>query len=625
MSTMLLCKTYRSCIEDLCTPMVPIFDALVEDFGISGTVALFDEIAFDIINGAVSTTLSQKIQYVLHDCDIATKLQVLRFGKRFTPETVTADQEKEAIGKFLMRNNRAKLFDRKGLPYWLERDLSYIASTYMPKTYSEKNTFDPYTDMPSGTTAEGCKTHFEKTVLYYAQHHDIHGLPVHYVPEKQESVLRAVPKNFKGPRIICEEPLWRQVKQTPVMNYFYRALASKKGKYHPYGRVDLEHQSRNQELARIGSENRSLATIDLEAASDSITWSVIMAITPKQLVNDVIDCLSTTVELPDGRCKTLYIACTMGARATVPMQTNVYWVIICEGAGICIACGVGTWDMLDWCSAYNDDIVVPTIWYDTIVELLELCGFTVNRQKSFSGDHPYRESCGHEYYDGARVDGIYWPRKQLYNTTQDVPSLVKLANRLYTIGAMKAYDDVARAADLLVMTKSNTSLCIPRIPVGSEEVGIWSDYVTFHSPVPANGGVIVDIIIDSTYHHKEFKFLDEDAYLPDEVVRDYEYTIAERSRFRPFTATHVFDEQDLRNVKMLFEHYRYERFLRLGPSYLDDVCELCHASTRDIHEGGTVNDGYIVHRVEFVSYLPLIPPTSTEEEEEEKEKRRARR
>jgi hypothetical protein len=55
---------------------------------------------------------------------------------------------------------------------------------------------------------------------------------------------------------------------------------------------------------------------------------------------------------------------------------------------------------------FGDDIVVLKEAYRETVRLLNLLGFQVNEQKSFS-EGPFRESCGGDYFNGHQVRGVY--------------------------------------------------------------------------------------------------------------------------------------------------------------------------------------------------------------------------
>jgi hypothetical protein len=60
-------------------------------------------------------------------------------------------------------------------------------------------------------------------------------------------------------------------------------------------------------------------------------------------------------------------------------------------------------------SVFGDDIIVDCRAYDLVVDMLNLMGFDVNRDKSFNQGF-FRESCGHDYFSGHNVRGVYLQR-----------------------------------------------------------------------------------------------------------------------------------------------------------------------------------------------------------------------
>lgn len=84
-----------------------------------------------------------------------------------------------------------------------------------------------------------------------------------------------VPKNYKTSRLIAPESLLRQAR---ARRYFQIA-----DRYLP-GSVSIHDQTQNQELARQGSIDGSLSTLDLSSASDSITRTLLCSIFPARFV-----------------------------------------------------------------------------------------------------------------------------------------------------------------------------------------------------------------------------------------------------------------------------------------------------------------------------------------------------
>jgi hypothetical protein len=57
-------------------------------------------------------------------------------------------------------------------------------------------------------------------------------------------------------------------------------------------------------------------------------------------------------------------------------------------------------------SVYGDDIIIPTGCSEAVIAFLRLCGFSINKEKSFTTGL-FRESCGGDFFDGVPVRGHY--------------------------------------------------------------------------------------------------------------------------------------------------------------------------------------------------------------------------
>lgn len=81
--------------------------------------------------------------------------------------------------------------------------------------------------------------------------------------------LRLVPKTALTKRTICMEPTALQYFQQAVRRSLYAFIAA-----NHRDKIDLKDQSRNARMAHDGSISGCYATIDLSAASDSVTWDL---------------------------------------------------------------------------------------------------------------------------------------------------------------------------------------------------------------------------------------------------------------------------------------------------------------------------------------------------------------
>lgn len=170
----------------------------------------------------------------------------------------------------------------------------------------------------------------------------------------------------------------------------------------------------NAWLARKGSRDGSIATIDLVSASDTISLRRLDDC-PSAVKHWIKSLRSPVTELPDGRVVTLNMISTMGNGFTFALQTIFFSCAVravYRSLGIPVKnrSNVASVDYYDrdtgnW-GVFGDDIVVVSEAYRPLCRLLHLLGFEVNHTKSFN-DGLFRESCGSDWLDGQFVRGIY--------------------------------------------------------------------------------------------------------------------------------------------------------------------------------------------------------------------------
>lgn len=235
-----------------------------------------------------------------------------------------------------------------------------------------------------------------------------------------------VPKSYKTFRTISMEPTTLQYFQQGVWKEINRVVSASS---YLQNRIGFNDQTRNQRLSKVGSVQRNYATIDLSAASDSVSYSLVRELfkdTP--LEQFILATRSTRTLLPDGRLIDLKKFAPMGSALCFPIETIIF-------ASICRLVTREHGLASDF-SVFGDDIIVPTQCAPDVMMILEELGFRVNRDKSFFRPECwFRESCGTEYCDGFDVTPMRISRK--YNhKQQDVQTtgLIDLANAAYGKG-----------------------------------------------------------------------------------------------------------------------------------------------------------------------------------------------
>lgn len=216
------------------------------------------------------------------------------------------------------------------------------------------------------------------------------------------------PKNAEISRTCCTEATANMLIQKAVGAFFEERTAGHFG-------ISLSEQpDLNRELACIGSKDgnwdspsgEDYCTIDSVSASDSIRTSLIEATVKNKLLKfAMMVSRSEYAVLPDGRRVALNMISTMGNGFTFPLQTYIF----ASAVKACYALMGIPYRRPDGkknFGVFGDDIIVVRKCYDFVVRMLTKLGFTVNKEKSYSAG-PFRESCGHDYFKGRNVRGVY--------------------------------------------------------------------------------------------------------------------------------------------------------------------------------------------------------------------------
>ena len=251
---------------------------------------------------------------------------------------------------------------------------------------------------------------WNQSVQMSAETHGMTGL-VSVVPGNS---IIAVPKNYKTDRTIAKEPCMNIYIQKGIG----RAIRHRLDRVG----VDLDDQTKNQRAALIGSVTGELATVDLSMASDTLSYEVVSWLLPNDWWWALEQCRSPVGVLPSGEIVNYQKFSSMGNGYTFELESLIFWGI-CQQ--VCSA-NVNETDMS--VCVYGDDLVVPSIHYDSLVERLAQAGFTPNMKKSFSSG-PYRESCGKHYYLGSDITP-YYVRKPV----QELDRLFLTHNNVYRWG-----------------------------------------------------------------------------------------------------------------------------------------------------------------------------------------------
>lgn len=207
-----------------------------------------------------------------------------------------------------------------------------------------------------------------------------------------------VPKDGRKDRSIAIEPSMNLYLQLGVDGYIRRRLKR-------WG-VDLDSQLKNQRLAKLGSENwsdpESFVTLDLAAASDTISLGVCRQLLPPVWYDYLMDLRSPQGDL-DGETFVYSKVSSMGNGFTFALESAIFTAIVYG----CMRTQ-GQWNREDF-AVFGDDIIVKKSVSGSVVKALKLAGFSINPEKSFI-EGPFRESCGADFFAGHAVRPIFLER-----------------------------------------------------------------------------------------------------------------------------------------------------------------------------------------------------------------------
>jgi len=199
-----------------------------------------------------------------------------------------------------------------------------------------------------------------------------------------------VPKSAKEFRTIMVEPSLNTMCQAGIGSFMAKRLRR--------CGVDIRNQKRNQSLARKGSIDGSLATVDLSSASDTVSTELVYDLLGLDWASWLAR-FRTGTAVFEGSPLQLEKFSSMGNGFTFPLETLIFYAI---AWGTCVEEGTPCDDV----SAYGDDIIIPVRSFALLSEVLNACGFLLNEKKSFA-EGPFRESCGVDFYQGIDIRPIY--------------------------------------------------------------------------------------------------------------------------------------------------------------------------------------------------------------------------
>lgn len=202
-----------------------------------------------------------------------------------------------------------------------------------------------------------------------------------------------VPKNAQTDRVIAIEPLFNLIIQKGIGGVIRNRL-KRVG-------INLDSQERNQLCALQGSIDRRYSTVDLSAASDSISTELCSLLLPCDWYNAMLYCRSPVGVCSDGSVISYQKISSMGNGFTFELESLLFWALS-EAIKHVFCRGVTLKPYV-----YGDDIAVDDKMTDELYHYLPLVGFDINESKSYRGASSFRESCGKHYHNGRDITPVY--------------------------------------------------------------------------------------------------------------------------------------------------------------------------------------------------------------------------
>lgn len=236
---------------------------------------------------------------------------------------------------------------------------------------------------------------------------------------RQASRFSTVRKNNEKDRPIDVQPLCNMLVQRRLGNGL-RSLLKTQG-------VDLDSLA-DKHRERI-SDN-SIATIDLQNASDSIHLSLVEFLFPKKVFELFNQSRTFYTEGLDGNYYVTNKVSAMGNGFTFELMT-----VILRALGL-------QYD--NNFSVFGDDIIIDNQYAEDLIQDLSAVGFVVNKSKSFINSS-FRESCGGNYHDEHGYIESYD-----FEYPLSIHDCVVLSNKAYALGLK--YPQFKKLSNILLRT-----------------------------------------------------------------------------------------------------------------------------------------------------------------------------
>lgn len=206
-------------------------------------------------------------------------------------------------------------------------------------------------------------------------------------------------------------------KESGITTWFQKSLGTSiRYALMRYG-YDLNSTERSKELARRGSLTGSIATVDFENASNTISYLMVLNSITDYVWFTLLDaCRTPSYTTDKGKTTNQFeMFSSMGNGYTFELES----LIFVAAAEVCHDYLGLAYDDI---SVHGDDITISVQALDLYRDFCKYLGFTVNDTKTFSSG-TFRESCGSYFNLGRDVKPFFLKEK-----SSNAKSIYKLAN-----------------------------------------------------------------------------------------------------------------------------------------------------------------------------------------------------
>lgn len=229
------------------------------------------------------------------------------------------------------------------------------------------------------------------------------------------SKMQLVPKDSRGPRLICMEPLEIQWIQQGLAGELLKCIE------HPrsptFGYVNFDCQEVNRDLARLSSVGHGhysdMVTLDLKDASDRVSLALVKQLFPPHLYEALLACRSGRTVVPRVGRRELKKFASMGSALCFPVESLIFWALAV--GSLVDVLSVKDLSFLPTVYVFGDDLIVRKCDYDRFSAVFEELNLQFNKDKCCIGRF-FRESCGFDAFKGKNVTPVRlhtpWPLKK---------------------------------------------------------------------------------------------------------------------------------------------------------------------------------------------------------------------